>query len=237
MKKFFLLLYALLLLFCCCGCQNISGNMRVGEKCLPFVGINRDYFVGIENQVDLIQSFQNDTENPFFFPDSNLKPQYMVRSTILDEESMNLLILEKERFENGVLYELRMDYDEDFWCRYYYEWDRCCLGYLYVNAEKIYFVGYTQEEAEGFETEADILENAVVVCQEEERPDELEPDERGWHEYILADGDRREYHGYATWGETNFYMHFYWERGKGLVEYTTGWGAESMNITLTLYSD
>lgn len=51
MKKIFLL-YTLLLLFCCCGCQDTSGNMRVGEKCLSFAGINRDYFVEIENQVD-----------------------------------------------------------------------------------------------------------------------------------------------------------------------------------------
>lgn len=57
MKKIFLL-YTLLLLFCCCGCQDTSGNMRVGEKCLSFAGINRDYFVEIENQVDLIQFFQ-----------------------------------------------------------------------------------------------------------------------------------------------------------------------------------
>lgn len=174
-------------------------------------------------------------ENPFFFSDSSAKPRYEVSSDILLKEEVELLILENRRLEHGTIYELRIDCDEDFLARYYFDyWDRCCLGYLYVDAEKIYFLGFTEEDAETYETEEDILEKGVIVCQEEERQDALEPEEKGWHEYVSADGDRREYHGFATWGDTNFYMHFFWEREVGLVEYTTGWGAGRNNITLML---
>ena len=72
----------------------------------------------------------------------------------------------------------------------------------------------------------------TLVCREAEMPDVLE--EEGWHEYIEENGDRREYHGYGTWGSTNYYEHFVWEWGKGLVAYRSGYGAESYGIELHL---
>jgi len=59
-------------------------------------------------------------------------------------------------------------------------------------------------------------------------------DEEGWRESIVYDGFMCEYRGYNTLVETGFYECFIWEKGKGLIMYKSGFGAEKDDIELNL---
>ncbi len=177
-----------------------------------------------------------DVNNPFFFNNGEQKLNYNARFTFagLDfPEEIEVLVTEVLSYENGIMYELKIDYDEDFNGRHYDGWDRLHLGYFYVQKDKIYLI-QDQNEFENIKIEADIINNGVVVCQEEEKKDILKEDESGWHEYIVVNDNRREYHSYNSLTETGFYKTIIWEEGKGLVEYKCGFGAEKDDIELSL---
>lgn len=105
-----------------------------------------------------------------------------------------------------------------------------------MSDDKIYFV-----REEGIQDEAEsaneIIDRGTLICSKEGKEDTLEEGERGWHESILADGSRREYHGYNNLVETGYYECFVWEMGKGPVEYRSGYGAEAEAIALYLKKD
>ena len=167
--------------------------------------------------------------NLFFFNEGVLKAKYKSSFSFFTDDSLpsevELLVIELSRFESGVLYELKINYEENFASRDYNGWDRFHIGYFYVEEDKITMIRHS-----------DVLEERKVVCQEEEKEDVLNKDEKGWHEYILADDNRREYQGYNNLTETGFYETFVWEKGKGLVEYRSGFGAEKDGVWLKLIS-
>lgn len=76
-----------------------------------------------------------------------------------------------------------------------------------------------------------------MVCNEGGKEDPLGDDEKGWHEYIVVDGNRREYHAYSNLVETGYYECFVWEVGRGLVRYWSGYGARSNDIELYLLGE
>jgi hypothetical protein len=184
----------------------------------------------------LVQTIETD-RNPFFFLNDVSKARYKSRFTFFSEDTlpneMELLVTEVLNFENGILYELRLDYDKDFDNRHLFGWDRFQLGYFYVQKDKIIMIRGINV-LDKIKSEEDIFKECNIVCQEKEHNDALGENEKGWHEYILADGNRREYHGYNTLTETGFYEMFIWEEGKGLVEYKSGFGAEKDDIELQL---
>ncbi len=174
-------------------------------------------------------------KNPFFFPDKKSK-EYDAKFTFLDTslpDNINLTIVEVLCFESGVLYELRIDCDNDFSGRDNNGWDRFQIGYFYVQEKMIYLLR-GQDIIESIKSEEDIIKLGTIVCQNEEMEDTLHADELGWHEYILVNDNQCEYHSYNNLTETGFYESFTWEYGKGLVEYRSGFGAEREGIELQL---
>ena len=170
----------------------------------------------------------------YFFPEETVSCTYSVNASIYALSSMeqaDLTITEIKSFEEGTLYELKCENEEIIVDRYGIP--VLYLGLFFVQDDKIYFI---RDEAEKDElTDAKTIINmGTLVCCEEGKADELSGEERGWHEYILVDGDRREYHGYNTMVETGYYENFIWEEGKGLIGYRRGYGAEADAMELYL---
>lgn len=65
----------------------------------------------------------------------------------------------------------------------------------------------------------------------------LGEDESGFHSYLEVKGDKREYHSYNNQVSTGYYESFIWEKGKGLINYRSGYGAESNSIELQLINN
>ena len=57
---------------------------------------------------------------------------------------------------------------------------------------------------------------------------------KGWHESITVNGDICEYRSYNDLTETGYYEGFLWEKGKGMLEYRSGVGAEMDGIELQI---
>lgn len=178
-------------------------------------------------------------KNPFFFQDNVLKVKYKARFTFPSKEifpnEIDLLIIKVLNFENGTLYKLKINCNEDFGNQTYYDFsDRFNLGYFYVQKDKILLIKDSALDIDELKTEADILNKYKVVCQDEELKDKFKKNQKAWHEYILVDDNKREYYGYNNQIETGYYEKFVWEYGKGLVEYKSGFGAEREDIWLQL---
>lgn len=174
--------------------------------------------------------------NHFFFGDAVSEAEYrgrfMFRGVV--EKDVKLLVTEVSELKLGKLYELKLDSSASSIEGIPEE--RLNLGHFYVMKDKIYRIDPKEENLIRFRTtEALPDENSgVVVCQEDEMKDALATDERGWHHYITVAGERREYHSYNNLVETGYYESFTWEKGKGLVEYRSGYGAERDAIELEL---
>jgi hypothetical protein len=132
--------------------------------------------------------------------------------------------------KKGTLYELKINMERDNEI----PTERMKLGYFYVQKDRIYKFDATKGNLKSMLYNETLPEDCVIVCQEEEMKDALGEDEQGWHHYIEVVGDRREYHSYNDEGTTGYYESFTWEKGKGLVNYRSGFGAESDAIELTL---
>lgn len=238
MKKIFIVLLTVCTFFFC-GCYS---NLQ--DKTLPFIVSNEssDNSVSMnseEKNISLLTDMVTIDRNPFFFEDDVAIADYNARFTFTGLDLPNeveLLITEVLSYENGIMYELKINYSEDFRGRNYYGWDRFHLGYFYVQKDKIYLI-QDQNVFDSIKTEEDIINSGIIVCQEEEMKDALNENEGGWHEYILVNGNQREYYGYNSLSETGFYEMFIWEQGKGLIEYKCGFGAEKDDIELSLISD
>ena len=172
----------------------------------------------------------------YFFPQGESSHTYMATFIDLElvEKEVVLHVTEVQAFEEGTLYELKIDSDmeaRDTHAGYRGDWRN--FGLFYVQGDEIYFIRAEEAQSE-YQTVEEILDAATIVCSEDGKEDTLDEDERGWHEFILAEGDRREYHGYSTMVETGYYEHFYWEKGKGLVTYESGYGALADGIEMHL---
>ena len=174
----------------------------------------------------------------YFFPQGTASHIYMAAFVDFfpqqQEEEVVLCIMEVQVFEGGTLYELKIDSDieaPDTHAGYRGDWRD--FGLFYVQGDEIYFIRAEEAKSE-YQTAEEIINDGTKVCSETGEEDPLDEDERGWHEFILADGDRREYHGYSTLVETGYYEHFFWEKGKGLVQYESGYGALANGIEMYL---
>lgn len=173
----------------------------------------------------------------YFFPIGTGYCTYSVKTSIdalsfMEQAELN--ITEIRSFDEGILYELKCDINKDIVDRFGIP--VLYLGLFFVQHDKIYFIrdGAVKDELADVET---ITDMGTLVCCEEGKTDALSEEERGWHEYILADGDRREYHGYNTLVETGYYETFIWEEGKGLTGYRRGYGAEADALELRMKID
>lgn len=175
-------------------------------------------------------------ENPYFFKQGMTEQIY---SCTYDEPysdfyvpttiNIKLHINKLSEIDDGILYQLKIEHI------LYHDEKRMILGYFYVQKEKIYKIITDNIDINRFKTKNDIIANSDVVCQEEEVKESLQEEKiKGWHNFLLADDDVREYHRYNNIVETGYYEHFIWEYNKGLVGYKSGWGADSRPIELQI---
>lgn len=169
-------------------------------------------------------------ENVFFF-DSGISEQVYGGQFLFDdivEEDTKLSISKIADLKNGNLYELKLDPIEGV------PQERLSLGYFYVQEDTIYKLEPTTENLDQLKTSEELPDDSVIVCQDQEIKDTLGEDEPGFHHYVEAAGDKRVYHSYNNEVSTGYYESFAWEKGKGLINYRSGYGAESESIELQL---
>ncbi len=174
-------------------------------------------------------------ENHFFFGSEqriSYTSEFTFSSADYLPDKVVLAVTELLSFDNGVLYEMKIDYNIDFPGRIDYEWDRFHLGYFYVLNDKIYMLR-GDHILDEIKSEDYIVSNGELVCQNEELADP-NADVKGMHKYILVNGDRREYHSYNDLTETGFYETFIWQSDVGLVNYRSGYGAAKDGIVLLI---
>lgn len=173
------------------------------------------------------------SDNSYFFPQDVTSCTY--EGTAFWEPSAQpaeivLSITKVQSFGEGDLYALEINHGENAEDRFGV--DRSRLGSFLVQEDKIYFLDSACAKGESLTAEA-VINTGKLVCNEAGTMDVLDENEGGWHEYILVDGNKREYHGYNNLTETGYYECFIWELGKGLVEYRSGYGAEADAISLS----
>ncbi len=105
------------------------------------------------------------------------------------------------------------------------EKSRLALGYFYVQGEKILRCDKS-DSADVFVQKGEFPPNATVIFQDTEKPDSLQADAKGFHEFITVQGNTVVYHSYSNLVETGFYEDFFWEKGVGLIAYRSGFGAQ-----------
>ncbi|WP_455718672.1 hypothetical protein [Anaerosporobacter sp.] len=170
------------------------------------------------------------TNNSCFFKSNISQLNYSGKFLYDDiiEKDVKLNINELANLKNGKLYELKLEPIESV------PNDRLSLGYFYVQKDKIYKIEPTEENLNKLKTSEELPINSVVVCQDIEKKDTLRNDELGLHQYLRIIGDKREYHSYNNQVSTGYYESFTWEKGKGLINYRSGYGAERDSIELQL---
>lgn len=149
----------------------------------------------------------------------------------MQEEQIELSVTEVKHFAEGNLYELIWNCNKDAKDRY--GADRQYLGLFLVLDDCIYLIR-DRDTKEEFTTADEFKHIGTLVCSKYGKEDILEENERGWHEYILVEDNRSEYHGYNNLVETGYYECFVWEMEKGLIEYRSGYGAEADAIKVHL---
>lgn len=178
-------------------------------------------------------------ENSYFFPkgtdalDFGLRGQYFINP--MPEETRLTVELVKS-YGSGNLYELKFYEDYSGTGRYSggtrEGWDRFHLGYFYVRGEKIYRI--MDIDAEGIMnwSEQELMTKGQLVCQSEPMDDQLDSEEKGFHEVIVIEGNTCRYSSWENYVETGFFETFVWEKGKGLMEYYAGYGAGAEYLEL-----
>lgn len=177
------------------------------------------------------------SENDFFFKDLDSEKKYKVRhsffSTFPSEVPLEVTLVTE--YESGKMYRININFAGEFTERYVDGVDRLSLGYFYAqdHSSTIYRIREEDMTDEIMKSEEGFILAGTVVCQEEEKKDGLEEEQKGWHQWITSEEDLREYHSYQNLTETGFYERFIWKRGVGLIYYTSGFGAEKAMIELT----
>ena len=168
--------------------------------------------------------------NSFFFKNDVSKLNYKGKFLFDDivEKDVKLNVNEVANLKYGKLYELKLDPIEGI------PNERLSLGYFYVQKDKIYKIESTEENLSKLKSSGELPSGSVIVSQDKEIKDTLGKDEPGFHHYLEVNGDKRVYHSYNNQVSTGYYESFTWERGKGLINYRSGYGAERDSIELQL---
>ncbi|MEI6100568.1 MAG: hypothetical protein WCP73_01910 [Eubacteriales bacterium] len=168
-------------------------------------------------------------QNPFFFAIGIEQAGYQGAFLFNDAAQVQatLHINKVTDLKNGVLYELKLDPIEGV------PDDRLSLGYFYVQPDKIVKTAATEENL-GILKSGKMPDGSSIVCQDKELKDALGKDAPGFHQYITVDGNQRVYHSYNNQTETGYYESYTWEKGRGLIAYRSGFGAEKDSMELQL---
>ncbi len=148
--------------------------------------------------------------------------------------TVTLSVKEVRRFQEGILYELTADSEERGFEKYeQYIKNWLDGGLFFVCDGDIYFIHSMLKQEDDLPAE-EIQQAGTLVCSDAGKEDPLGEDEKGRHEYIAVDGDRREYHAYNDLAETGQYECFVWEAERGLVGCWRGYGSRSQDVELYL---
>lgn len=181
--------------------------------------------------------------NPYFYTndDVNLTATFTYRDLeeqIVRDGTLNMKLV--KNYENGDLFKLSVDDKEKI---------QECLSedrlnvYFYVTEDEIYRLWsyiYQDEEVIRFyndddmivkylDTDDKLIANGELVCCKESIPDKLDWPESGSHVDIIQQNDQVEYDrvDLNANGDRQFYERFIWEKGKGLVEFRSGFRVEA----------
>lgn len=188
-------------------------------------------------------SFFKKGNNPYFYTndDVNLTATFTYRDLeeqIVRDGTLNIKLV--KNYENGDLFKLSVDDKEKI---------QECLSedrlnvYFYVTEDEIYRLWpyiYQDEEVIRFyndddlivkylDTDDKLIANGELVCCKESVPDKLDWPESGSHVDIIQQNDQVEYDrvDLNANGDRQFYERFIWEKGKGLVEFRSGFRVEA----------
>ena len=176
----------------------------------------------------------------YFFPQGETSHMYLATFENLEpeEKEVALHITEVQVFEEGILYELKIDSDVEAWETYAgHSEDWRNFGLFYVQGDEIYFIRAEDAQRE-YQTVEEILKAGTLVCNEAGKEDVLDENEVGRHEFIEShQGDIR---CYRSWSITNEYnlegrncLQFIWKKEIGLIGYKysrTPAGADSIRM-------
>lgn len=112
--------------------------------------------------------------------------------------------------------------------------ERLISGWFYVEKEKIYKIVPTEDNKNSLKMKEEIPVGSLIVCQEKEIVDSLSKYQKGEHQYLLIDGDEREYHFYNDKVNTGYFESYIWKKNTGLKFYKSGYGAEGNLVELKL---
>jgi hypothetical protein len=88
--------------------------------------------------------------------------------------------------------------------------NRLDLGFFYIQQNKIYRIESNKLNLDKLIKTGKLPEGTSIVCQDEAMKDALGEKNKGWHQYISANGNKREYSSYNNKVETGFYEAFVW---------------------------
>lgn len=199
------------------------------------------------NERDSIEySKTSDSINLFFFPSGENSKSYDGKfDTLVDSwlfTTVNCLIIDLGQYYNGNLYNIKIELEgselKDNLIPGDFEYHaRLNLGYFYLEEDKIYKFDATVENIAIFEEGNTLPEEGYITCQYEELKDPLDETVKGWHHYIEVEGDKRRSGFYNNTVETGYYETIIWEKGIGMVKYSSGYGAGRRLIELELVRD
>lgn len=182
-------------------------------------------------------------ENPYFYSQTHCL--YSADIQYIDVDTVTTINGELEiqwlkEYTNGNLYKLMVEPDGNM---------IDCLGkerlniYFYVTADQIYrlwsyviqdgkLIEFYNNDAlltEILNTDEKLVENGELVCCMEDKTDESELSEVGKHVTIVQQGEQITYNraDIGESGSREFYETFVWAKGKGLVEYQSGYRMEA----------
>jgi len=230
MRKVLVILLTIGVLFSS-GCTNsneIPNSTKLGidaNNLKPTPQVNSAY-----SQTNTNNDNVGIVDNSCFFKSNISQTDYNGKFLFNDivEKYVKLYVSELANLKIGKLYELKLDSIEGV------PNDRLSLGYFYVQKDKIYKIEPTEENLSKLKTSEELPDSSVIVCQDKEIKDALGKDEPGFHHYLEVNGDKREFHSYNNQVSTGYYESFTWEKGKGLINYRSGYGAERDSIELQL---
>lgn len=204
-----------------------KGSIINNSKPSPKVSLNTNK-IKLANKNSNI-SVEETVNNLFFFQRHvsklNYKGSFLFDDDVETNVKLNINLLVNTN--NGSLYKLKLSTIEGI------PNDRLNLGYFYVEKYKIYKINLTKKNLLKLKS-GEVPNDSVIVCQNKEIRDTLTKDKSGLHQYIIVNGNRREYHSYNNNISTGFYETLIWEKNKGLINYRSGYGAERDSIDLQL---
>lgn len=181
--------------------------------------------------------------NPYFYENESVDltatlTYYGADTEVVRDGTLEMKLV--KNYENGDLFKLSVANEENI---------QDCLGedrlntYFYVTDDKIYRLwAYICQDEEVIrfyndddlivkylDTDDKLIANGELVCCEEDVTDELQPKQGGVHVTISHHDNQTVYNRVELKedGSTHYYESFIWEKGKGLVEFRSGFRVEA----------